>query len=162
MQENRVYVRDIGRINNPADPRLVAIASIPGKTCKIHYLAAAAFTVMVAACYIATGIKLAAASGWRPHRWKSRAEYEAYLIEHYGSVAEGQKWVGFDSPHETGLAVDFGTAGLTPDSKTAQKQKLTAAYRWLRDNAHIYGWSPYLREPWHWEFHISKTDWERV
>jgi LAS superfamily LD-carboxypeptidase LdcB len=160
MTENRVRVKDYGRLS-ATDPRLIPIASIPGKTCKLHYLAAAAFTAMCAACYIGTGIRLVAASGWRAHRWKSCAEYDAYLIAHYGSVDKGRKWVAFDSPHETGLAVDFGSGGLTPDRDTAQTQKLTLAYRWLRDKAHIYGWTPYLREPWHWEFHISLDDWRR-
>ena len=162
MQENRVRVKDYGRIESETDARLIPIPSIPGKTCKLHRLAAAAFSVMAYACLMQTGIRLLAASGWRPHRWKSRAEYEAYLIAQYGSIYNGQRWVAFDSPHETGLAVDLGSGGLSPNSQTAQAQKRTNLYKWLKDNAHIYGWTPYLREPWHWEYNISKSDWERI
>jgi D-alanyl-D-alanine carboxypeptidase len=160
MTENRVRVKDYGRIDDGDDSRLVPIPSIPGKTCKLHRLAAAAFTVMAYACFVQTGIRLVAASGWRPHRWTSRAEYEAYLVKHYGSILAGRKWVAFDSPHETGLAVDFGSSGLSPDSKTAQKQKLTPAYKWLKDNAALYGFTPYLPEPWHWEFNCGREKWE--
>jgi D-alanyl-D-alanine dipeptidase len=158
---NRVYVKNYGSLQ-PDDPRLIPVASIPGKVCKLHYLAAAAFTVMAYACFLQTGIRLVAASGWRPHRWKSRAEYEAYLVKHYGSILAGQKWVAFDSPHETGLAVDLGCGGLSPNSQTAQTQKRTALYKWMIDNAALYGFTPYLPEPWHWEFNIPKADWERV
>lgn len=160
MQENRVRVKDYGTIDDPDDPRLIAIPSIPGKTCKLHRLAAAAFTMMAYACLMQTGIRLVAASGWRPHRWKSRAEYEAYLKAHYGTVEEGRRWVAYDSPHETGLAVDLGSGGLTPDSRTAQTQKRTTIYKWLKDNAERFGFAPYLPEPWHWEYNISKSDWE--
>ena len=91
MQENRVRVKDYGRIESETDARLIPIPSIPGKTCKLHRLAAAAFTVMATACFVQTGIRLLAASDWRPHRWKSRAEYDSYLIQHYGSILAGQK-----------------------------------------------------------------------
>jgi len=162
MVENRVRVKDKGRIPNERDPRLVPIPSAPGYACKMHYLAAAAFTVMASACYAATGIQLKARSGWRAHRWSSRAEYEAYLVAHYGNVEAGRKWVAFDSPHETGLAVDLQCGGLAPISKTAAQQKRTVVYAWLCDHAAEFGFTPYLPEPWHWEYNIPKTDWERM
>ena len=116
--------------------------------------------MMAYACLMQTGIKLVAASGWRPHRWQSRAAYDAYLIQHYGSILAGQKWVAYDSPHETGLAVDLQCGGLTPNSQTAQTQKRTTLYKWLKDNAQMFGFTPYLREPWHWEYKISRDEWE--
>ena len=162
MRENRVRVADIGRIDSATDPRLVPVPSIPGKTCKLHNLAAAAFCVMAAACYNDTHIQIKAASGWRPHRWRSRAEYERYLVTHYGTVSDGKRWVAYDSPHETGLAVDIGTGGLSPDSKTAAEQKQTDLYQWLCNHAESFGFTPYLPEPWHWEYNISRAEWERT
>lgn len=179
MTENRVRVRDYGCLAS-SDPRLIPIASVPGKTCKLHHLAAAAFANLSLACVIQTGIKLAAASGWRPHRWRDRADYENYLIETYSDrlrdqtanmtperarahiIQYGRRWVAYDSPHETGLAVDLGCGGLSPDSATAQRQKLTTLYHWLTDHAAAYGWTPYLPEPWHWEFNVPKAEWERL
>lgn len=159
LRENRVRVRDYGRIISPNDPRLISIPSTPGKDCKLHHLAAAAFTMMAYQCLISTGVRLVAASGWRRHRWRNRADYEAFCVKNYGSLAEGQRWVAYDSPHETGLAVDLGCGGLSPDSKTAQTQKLTTLYHWLTDHAHTFGFTPYLPEPWHWEFHITPEQW---
>lgn len=176
---NRVYVKNYGSLQ-PDDPRLIPVASIPGKVCKLHYLAAAAFTVMCAACYAATGIRLVAASGYRPHGYRTRDQYEAKLLSMYSKrlakktasmtpekarayiLAYGRARVAFNSAHETGLAVDFGSGGLTPDTLTAEQQYETEAYAWLAAHAHEYGWTPYDIEPWHWEFNIPKADWERV
>ncbi len=160
LTENRVRVRDYGPIPSINDPRLSPIPSVYGRTCKLHHLAAQAFYDMARQCFTDIGCELKAVSGWRAHRWSSRSEYEAYLTTHYGSVAKGRTWVAFDSPHETGLAVDLQCGGLKPVSKTAKEQKQTRLYAWLCDHAHEFGFTPYLPEPWHWEFHISKTEWE--
>lgn len=153
MTENRVRVRDYGAMPSN-DPRLVPVPSSQLQR-KLHWLAAEALARMRTACLADTGIDLLVASGHRNHRWKGRDEYEAYLIETYGSVEKGRIWVAYDSPHETGLCVDFGTGGLSPNSKTAQKQKKTKAYLWLSENAHHFGWTPYLPEPWHWEYNCG-------
>lgn len=180
MTENRVKVKNYGRLKS-TDPRLIAIPSVPGKICKLHHLAAAAFTVMAAACFMATGIRLTASSAWRPHKWTSRKNYEDYLVAKYAGYKEvvkatrdmspedtrayiiefGDNWIAYDSPHETGLAVDLKCGGLVADSLTAPQQKHTTLYKWLTDNAAIYSWTPYLKEPWHWEFNIPKSDWEK-
>ena len=160
MRENRVRVQDFGVV--PAgDARLVPIPSVPGKNCKLHHLAAAAFARMAQACADEIGIKIVAASGWRPHRWQDRAEYEEYLISHYKTVAAGRRWVAFDSPHETGLAVDIGSGGLEPKSATAAEQKTTALYAWLTKRAADFGFTPYLPEPWHWEFNCGVAAWSK-
>lgn len=161
MRENRVRVRDYGRIIRSDDPRLRSIPSVRGRDCKLHFLAAGAFHRMAHQIFADIGVELKAASGWRAHRWSSLTEYEAYLVTHYGSVARGRKWIAYDSPHETGLAVDLQCGGLQPVSKTARAQKQTLLYAWLSDHAESYGFSPYLPEPWHWEYHISLDDWRR-
>jgi len=160
VTENRVKVSDYGPMSR-SDRRLIPIPSVTWKRCKMHVLAAAAFVIMTAACYAETGIKLKAVSGWRPHRWQSWQHYVDYCIKKYGSVIHGRKWIAYDSPHETGLAVDFFCGGLRPKSATATKQKRTRLYAWLKANAHKYGFTPYLPEPWHWEYNISKQDWSK-
>ncbi len=66
------------------------------------------------------------------------------------------------SPHRTGTAVDLyvGQApGMGVDS-TAPASRLhmskTATYRWLVKNAGRFGFTPYVYEPWHWEW-VSPT-----
>ena len=62
------------------------------------------------------------------------------------------------SPHRTGTAVDLYVGhmpGMGVDSTrplSRQYMAQTAAYRWLVANAGRFGFTPYLFEPWHWEF----------
>jgi D-alanyl-D-alanine dipeptidase len=100
-----------------------------------------------------------AASGWRPHRWKSRKQYVDTMNVRYGSLREGRKWVAYASPHETGLAVDFGNNGLTPKKAQISRMLREPAYRWLQQNAYKYGFSPYKNEPWHWEVQMPRDNW---
>lgn len=62
------------------------------------------------------------------------------------------------SPHRTGTAVDLYVGhiqGMDVDS-TASDSRLFmsrgAAYQWLVMNAGRFGFTPYLYEPWHWEY----------
>jgi LAS superfamily LD-carboxypeptidase LdcB len=157
--ERRVRVKDYGRIPLN-DPRLVPVPSAPGTACKLHACIEQDLLAMFAACKAETGVELRVISGCRAHRWESREAYEAIMIEKYGSVAEGRKWVAFDSPHETGLVPDLVGGGLTPNSKTAAKQKKTPAFLWLKANAHRFRFTPYLPEPWHWEHAIPLMAWQ--
>jgi LAS superfamily LD-carboxypeptidase LdcB len=118
---------------------------------RLHTLAATALAPMSQAVQAALGFPLVSASGWRPHRWASREQYEQVLIAKYGSVSRGQLFLAFDSPHETGLACDFGCGGLMPVSATIAQQKTTPLWRWLYTHASDFGWTPYEVEPWHWE-----------
>ncbi len=156
--EHRVHVADFGVL--PADSDLlIPVPSVAGARCFLHTLAASAYFRMSAAVAADLRLPLLAASGWRAHRWASRAAYEAAMIERYGSVAEGQRWIAFNSPHETGLAVDIGFGGLTPDRKTAAAQRETPLWHWLHDHAWEYGWTPYMAEPWHWEHWVTREAW---
>lgn len=153
-EEKRVKVATYGTL--PASsPLLVEIPGTQGPR-KLHKLAAEAFLKMSAAIRRDLGIDVKAASAWRPHRWKSKKHYEDTLVAKYGSVQAGRKWLAYNSPHETGLAVDFGVGGLEPVSKTATKQRATPLHKWLVDHAHEYGWHPYKTEPWHWEYPLPK------
>jgi len=159
LTERRVRVADFGVLGADS-PLLRVVPSVAGKTCRLHVLAAAALDRMAVACRADVGVVLLVASGHRAHRWKGWAEYERFCVRQYGSLVEGRKWVAFDSPHETGLAIDFGSGGLEPRSVTAAMQRKTVAYKWLAEHAHEYGFTPYLREPWHWEYWIPRAAWE--
>jgi len=99
------------------------------------------------------------ASGWREHRWRDRAHYEGELRRRYGSVAEGKRWLAFDSPHETGLACDLGSCGLEPRSSTVDAQRATPLHRWLEIAAPALGWVRYELEPWHIELPVPFERW---
>ncbi len=159
-EEKRIRVKNYGVIPKKS-PLLV---DIPGtgrkKTRKLHKLAAAALNEMAEAVMNDLGIELRVASGWRRHRWRSWEHYEQHVTKKYGSVREGRKWLAYNSPHETGLAVDFGVGGLKPSKATRKEQVQTPLFNWLKENAYRFGWHPYKREPWHWEFPLSKRAWE--
>ena len=154
-EEMRTPVSVFGSL--PGDsPLLVPIPTTPGHPPqRLHVLAAASFAPMADAVRTDLGIELLAASGWRPHRWRDRAQYESVLAAKYGSVAQGRKFLAFDSPHETGLACDFGCGGLLPVSGTIAEQMRTPLWHWLHDHAWRYGWNPYKAESWHWEHWVD-------
>ena len=160
MRENRVRVRDYGSL--PRDsPRLVPVASTSKPPQRLHWAAAAAFEDMRKAA-LAAGHDLKIVSGWRPKKTESRGSWNARMAARYGSVSQARKWRAYSSPHETGLAFDLGTEGLSPTSATAAAQRGTAVYQWLSENASRYGVTPYLAEPWHWEVNIPRRDWDRT
>ena len=172
-QQNRVRVADFGVLPLTSD-LLVSIPSVAGKDCKVHVAIAGDLLAMMAEFKASTGHDLLVTCGIRAHRWKDRADYEAYLVANYTknpghpdrtreeAIAEGHLWIGFDSPHETGLAVDFGSCGLEPERKTAAAQFKTEAFAWLKANAYRFGFHPYFPEPWHWEHAITLAAWRAV
>lgn len=153
-EEKRIKVAVYGTLKSNS-PLLVAVPGVGSKPCRLHKLAAAGLATMAAAIQKDLGIELRLASAWRPHRWKSRADYEQTVIKKYGSVREGAKWLAYDSPHETGLAIDIGVGGLTPSRASANAQRQQPLHVWLVEHAWEHGWHPYKREPWHWEFPVS-------
>lgn len=160
-EERRVRVRDYGPLRRGSS-LLVDVPTAAGYAQqRIHVLAAHALGHMAESAATDLGVALLVASGWREHRWESREEYERTLIARYGSVAEGRQWLAYDSPHETGLALDFGAGGLAPDRSTMDTQRQTAIHRWLVVHAWEYGWHPYLPEPWHWEWPCPREAWRR-
>lgn len=158
--EKRVRVARYGSLPRNSDMLVEVPSSREGRTMKLHVLAAAGMRSMGEAVKADLGIDLALASAWRPHRWKSRSHYEEEMVKRYGSVSKGRKYMAYASPHETGLAMDIGVGGLEPRSATIDKQKKTDIYAWLLDNAWRFGWHPYKREPWHWEFPLGYRSWE--
>ena len=153
--ENRVTTKEFGTL--PTDsPLLINVPTAPGHIQqRLHMIVAGKFTEMSAAVESDLKFPLLAASGWRPHRWASHEQYEQILIAKYGSVVKGRLYLAFDSPHETGLACDFGCGGLMPISKTIPIQQQTPLFEWLEKHAWEHGFTPYMVEPWHWEMRLS-------
>lgn len=151
----RVSVREYGVLKR-GSPLLLPIASV-NCTQYLHWRAAESFAAIAIAVKAALNVELKAASAWRPHRWSSRKEYEDFLLRNYGSLAEGRRWLAFDSPHETGLALDLGVGGLWPTRKTIEQQRRQPLHRWLVKHAEDHGWHPYQAEPWHWEFPMDSA-----
>lgn len=156
--ERRVLLKDYATLTR-ADPRLSMIANQPGKL--LHWAAVDGWQQLHAALEEAGFERVRIASAWRPPAFATKEAYEAAMIKKYGSVEEGRKWKAYASAHQTGLAIDLGSHGLEPKRATIPKQLDSKIFKWLRDNAYRYGWAPYKREPWHWEFPITRAQFDR-
>jgi hypothetical protein len=57
------------------------------------------------------------------------------------------------SPHHTGRAIDIHVGGsISTSASNVAYQRKQAAFKWLVCNASRFGFYPYTREPWHWEY----------
>jgi len=70
-----------------------------------------------------------------------------------GRVAKG-------SAHFSGRAFDLllERRFLRLKSERADDMRETTAWKWMRSNAHRFGFSPYKKEPWHWEYNPIGPD----
>ncbi len=155
--ENRVKQKEYGRLDRNS-PLLVPVDSY-GKQQFLHVLARDRLDALKEAAAQDGFTNILVASGWRPHRWASWDQYVQKMISRYGSLKEGRRWVAYNSPHETGLAIDFGSHGLMPTSATNAQQLQTPFYKWLVNNAHRFGITPYKGEAWHWEVKVPQDSW---
>jgi hypothetical protein len=136
---------------------------VPVEGRRLHPVAALLLARLLDAAEVDLGERPCLASGWRAHRWRDRAHYEAVLRERYGSVAKGRRWLAYDSPHDASSSIfDFCSMGLRPSSATAEAQRSSPLSAWLTVNASRYGWHPYTVEPWHWESPIPRDVWAGV
>jgi len=167
-RENRIRVFSFRTL--PHDSPL--LVTVPGGR-KLHKLFAARLGALNEA-WVASkqGRKpFEVSSGHRNHRWNHNWEhYKKQIIKkarkkgyegtdnqvfmRYSAV------VAFMSPHETGLAMDIGNNGLRAVSGENTKQRNTAAWKWLSNNAYKFGISPLNHEPWHWECLIPRENFE--
>ncbi len=144
-----------GRVRDKHDPAPSDVTTVPGvgRPVQLHRLAALAWTAMVRSAR-ADGIAaplLLPVSGYRSGA-RQRRLWEGAL-KRYGSPQEARKWVAppGGSAHQSGRAIDFHLGGHN-DSANVANLRRTAAYRWLVANARRFGFYPYEREPWHWEY----------
>tara|TARA_R110002110_G_scaffold26039_7_gene96244 strand:+ start:11561 stop:14701 length:3141 start_codon:yes stop_codon:yes gene_type:complete len=90
--------------------------------------------------------------------------FDHMLIDRYGSINAGRNMLAWYSPHSTGLAVDMywkgplvdsGTGTIAPGTSAGGSkipiQRKTVLHEWLKKNAYKFGFTPYKKEPWHWE-----------
>jgi peptidoglycan hydrolase-like protein with peptidoglycan-binding domain len=139
----------------PAGSNLVVIQGAFART-PLHNLAADALKALVCAAR-ADGIRhplllpTGSRSGFRDPKMQ-KAAWERALVK-YKTEAEARKWVARPvfSPHQTGRAVDL-YLGVPNDSANVAKLRRTPAYKWMVAHAQRFGFYPYAREPWHWEY----------
>lgn len=190
FKENRIRITKdgISEILNPNSPLLVPVPKTqPGKAKqKLHILVYNRFEALRLAA-LQDGIEIYVNSGWR-EGFANRREYDVLVEQkindpkhptYYkkfmknGVNAEEAKkiarkevpgWIAYKSPHMTGCAVDFYIKDpyktIRPVSATNDKQKKTRSYKWLVDNAHLYGFTPYTKEAWHWEVLLPIEAWQ--
>jgi D-alanyl-D-alanine carboxypeptidase len=145
-----------GRITDKSEPApgdLVTIAGYGGIKVLLHRLAALFWSRLIDAARI-DGIAdpyLLPLSGYRSVARQQQLWQAA--LEKYGSPEQARMYVAppGSSAHQSGRAVDCWL-GSSPDSQNVLKQQQTTAYVWLVDNAERFGFYPYEKEPWHWEY----------
>jgi LAS superfamily LD-carboxypeptidase LdcB len=145
-----------GRIQDKRDPAsadLVTVTGVRGRRIQLHRLAADALSALLAAARL-EGIEeplLLPASGYRSSR--RQAELFRQAVARYGSEREARKWVAppGSSAHQSGRAIDFHLGGRN-SSRNVTSLRQKPAYLWLVRNARRFGFYPYEREPWHWEY----------
>ncbi len=148
------------RILRPVEPTAQELLSVPraalapGKrSVSLHRDALLALLAMRIAA-AADGIPpelLTVVSGYRSVRHQQDL-WEGALRK-YGSTAVARRWVAPPgaSPHHSGRAVDLWL-GISNKSENVDRLRATRAYHWLVCNAARFGFFPYAREPWHWEY----------
>ncbi len=145
-----------GRIQNKTAPKpsdVVTVSGYGGKRVPLHRLAADAWRALVIAART-DGLQaplLLPVSGFRDPQHQQRLWNAA--LARYGSAQEARKWVAppGGSAHQSGRAIDFYLGGSN-SSRNVSRLQATPAYRWLVTNAARFGFYPYSREPWHWEY----------
>lgn len=145
-----------GRIRDKRDPPpgdLETIKGVGGKNIQLHRLAAAAWRALLAAAR-RDGIQeplLLIVSGYRDTKKQAKLYQDA--VKRYGSESEARKWVAppGGSPHHSGRAIDF-YLGDKNSSRNVESLRKKPAYLWLTKYARQFGFYPYEREPWHWEY----------
>lgn len=146
-----------GRIRNKRDPSskdIVSVQGTGGRKIPLHRLAANAWQALVAEAR-AAGIKaplLLPASGYRSSKLQNQLWQKA-LKRYDDSAEKARQWVAppGSSAHQSGRAIDLWL-GFGISSKNVQKMRATPAYKWLVENAARFGFYPYPKEPWHWEY----------
>jgi D-alanyl-D-alanine dipeptidase len=149
--------RRITRIIEPAAHELTTVEAPflanPSRAVRLHRAAYNAYRRMKAAAE-SRGIPprvLTVVSGYRSVAHQKTLWERA--LKRYGSEREARKWVAppGGSPHHTGRAIDF-LLGSRNDSANIAALRATPAYQWLVRHAARFGFAPYPREPWHWEY----------
>src|SRR5205085_11034873 len=99
-------------------------------------------------------------SGYRSSQ--RQAELFRVAVKKYGSVTlHGALLISpGGSAHQSGRAIDFYLGGQNSSRNVAALRR-KPAYLWLREHAERFGFYPYEREPWHWEYNPPAVPDER-
>lgn len=146
-----------GRIKDkriPDSPDIVVIQGAFAKT-RLHRLAAEALNALVCAAR-ADGLKpplllpTGSLSGFRSPQLQASLRRSSEAM--HGSQDLGT-WVAppGSSAHQSGRAIDF-YLGIANLRRNVTRLRQTSAYKWMIANAHRFGFYPYPKEPWHWEY----------
>lgn len=148
-----------GRIEDKREPPAADLVTVQhahgGGPLQVHRLALAAWTQMRAA-WVASGgdpSLLGIMSGWRSIA--TQTEKFADAVAKYGSESAAAKYVARPggSAHHSGRAIDLDLDGRgTIDSAAIPRLRQTPAAVWLANHAVKFGFYPYSKEPWHWEW----------
>jgi LAS superfamily LD-carboxypeptidase LdcB len=132
---------------------LVSVHGVGGKTIQLHHQAAGAWQNMLTAARVegVSAPMLLPISGYRSPERQARLWQRA--LKRYGSPAKAREWVAPPgrSAHQTGRAIDFYIGGRNSSGNVKYLRQLPV-YRWLVRNAERFGFYPYAKEPWHWEY----------
>lgn len=188
-KENRVRVHEgISSLPNDSNLAINVITRPEYGQQKLHGLVVNRFNAMRSAA-AQSGFDLYVHSGLRAPaktRWSSYEQYEkeqqARAKRQGITLKEAKATQAYLSPHEAGLALDLyvpatneneveiapshrGRPGGPANNedyggKTKTEQRKTSAHKWLKENAHLYGFTPLLSEPWHWECLLPIEAWK--
>lgn len=131
-----------------------AVSPVPGQPDHRLWPEARDAFVRMREAAAADGVQLEITSSWR-----SRARQQAAALRQDNPNAVAPR----NSAHMYGLAVDLNlrVPGLSLVNASTRAHDRMAnivrmycspIYKWLAVNASRFGWSPYRREPWHWEY----------
>jgi hypothetical protein len=145
-----------GRIKDKREPRredLITVRGYKGRKVLLHRRAAQALEAMIQTAR-ADGIPqplLTLVSGYRSVARQEKL-WKIGLGKH-GSAQEARKWIAppGSSAHHSGRAVDLWM-GRGIGKRYAEAIRREIAYQWMSRNAARFGFYPYEREPWHWEY----------
>lgn len=149
------------RIVDKSDPHprdLVAIEGVGRKRVLLHRSAAEAYAGLARTAW-ARGLSqnlLLLTSGYRSSAHQRRLWNNA--LRRYGSPTAARRWVAppGSSAHQSGRALDF-YLGSSNNSRNVKVLRRTPAFRFVQANAEDFGFYPYCREPWHWEYNPPAT-----
>ncbi|NKI96667.1 D-alanyl-D-alanine carboxypeptidase family protein [Rhizobacter sp. SG703] len=129
--------------------------AVPGQAGQQLYAEAAEAFLRMREAALQEGVQLDIASSWRS---------PAHQAQLSAGQPNAKAVAGKNSAHMYGLAVDLQMSvrglDLTGKSQTRTAEKMaklvrmyrSPVYKWMMLRAKGFGWYPYRREPWHWEY----------
>jgi hypothetical protein len=131
-----------------------AVETLPGQTHHQLFIEARDAFVRLRDAAAADGVRLIVTSSWRSRKKQAGLSQRQSNAK---AVARGR------SAHMYGLAVDLrlSVPGLqVAEANTRTTEKManlvrmyrSPVYKWMALRGREFGWYPYRREPWHWEY----------